>query len=190
MAGSDHIDREGAARAVESFLRALGHDPARDPELVGTGARVAEAFANDLLDGYRVDVDALLAGSVIAGRTELVVVHDLPVTTVCPHHLMPATGTATVAFAPREHVVGVGTVGAVVDAFARRLTLQEHAGERVAAALVKHLAPAWAGCRLVLSHTCMTARGERAHGARVETVALAGSNVDAASARAALGVGR
>ncbi len=184
------MDRESAARAIDSFLRALGRDPEREPGLVGTGARVAEAFADDILDGYRVDVDALLAQSVMAGSTDLVVVRDLPVTAMCPHHLMPASGTATVAYAPAEHVVGVGTLGALVDAFAHRLALQEEIGEQVATALMKHLAPTWAGCRLVLTHACMTARGERKHGSRVETVALGGATVDAATAYAVLGVGR
>jgi GTP cyclohydrolase I len=169
------MDREAAARAIDAFLRALGRDPEREPDVAGTGARVASAFADELLDGYRVDVDALLSSSVIAGRTGLVVVRDLSVTTVCPHHLMPASGTATVAYEPRDRLIGVGTVGAVVDAFAHRLALQEHIGEHVVAAIAKHLAPAWAACRLVLAHTCMTARGERKHGARVETVAFVGA---------------
>ncbi len=184
------MDREAAARAIDAFLRALGRDPEREPDLVGTGARVADAFADELLDGYRVDIDALLSQSVIAGSTDLVVVRDLAVTAMCPHHLLPSSGTATVAYAPAEHVIGVGTVGALVDAFAHRLALQETVGEHVAAALMKHLAPSWAGCRLVLTHACMTARGERKHGSRVETVALAGATVDTAMAYSVLGVGR
>jgi GTP cyclohydrolase I len=103
---------------------------------------------------------------------------------------MPSGGVATVAFQPEEHLVGVGTVARVVDAFARRLAMQEQIGQRVVAALQKHLAPRWAACRLVLSHACMTARGERAHGARVETVAVAGGDVEPTVVFAALGVGR
>jgi|CZKU01.1.fsa_nt_gi GTP cyclohydrolase I len=184
------MDREAAASAIDAFLRALGRDPGREPELVGTGARVAAAYADELLAGYGVDVDALLAPNVFAGTSELVVVRDIPLTTTCPHHLMPATGFATVAFAPEEHLVGVGTVARVVEAFARRFALQEQIGERTVAALQKHLAPRWAACRLMLSHACMTARGERSHGARVETLALAGGDVDEAIVYAALGVGR
>jgi GTP cyclohydrolase I len=184
------MDIDAAAGAIEAFLRALGRDPEREPDLAGTGARVAEAFANDLLQGYSVDVDALLAENVIAGGTDLVVLRDLAVTTCCPHHLMPATGLATVAFQPEDHLVGIGTVGRVVDAFARRFALQEQIGERVVSALHKHLAPRWVGCRMTLSHSCMTARGERKHQAKVETVALAGTDVDEAVAYAVLGVGR
>jgi GTP cyclohydrolase IA len=184
------VDRLAAARAIEAFLRALDRDPEREPELVGTGERVAQAWADDLLEGYAVDVDGLLAQNVLAGTSELVVVRGLPVATTCPHHLMPSTGEATVAFAPRDRIVGVGAVARLVDAFARRLALQEQLGEQVVAALERHLGPRWAACRIVLSHTCMIARGERTHGARVETVALRGTEVDRAVAYAALAVGR
>jgi GTP cyclohydrolase I len=184
------MDREAAARAIDAFLQALGRDPDREPELVGTGARVAAAYADELITGYAVDVDALLSQNVFAGSSELVVVRDIPLSTMCPHHLMPATGIASVAFAPDEHLVGVGTVTRVLDAFARRLALQEQIGERAVAALQKHLAPRWTACRIVLCHACMTARGERSHGARVETLALAGGEVDEATVYAALGVGR
>jgi GTP cyclohydrolase I len=184
------VDREAAARAIDAFLRALGHDPEREPELAGTGDRVAAAYAEELLAGYGVDVDALLSQNVFAGASELVVVRDVPLSTMCPHHLMPSVGAATVAFAPEEHLVGVGTVARLVDAFARRLALQEQIGERVVAALQKHLAPRWAACRIVLAHACMTARGERSHGARVETLALSGGDVDEVAVYAALGVGR
>ena len=184
------MNREAAARAIEAFLRALGRDPGREPELVGTGERVAKAWADELLAGYAVDVDALLAGSVLAGSSELVVVRDIPVATTCPHHLMPSTGAATVAFAPGDRLVGVGAVARLVDAFARRLALQEQIGEHVVQALDRHLHPRWAACRIVLSHACMTARDERTHGARVETVATAGDAPDVAVIYAALGVGR
>jgi GTP cyclohydrolase IA len=184
------MDRQAAAQAIDAFLRALGRDPEHEPELAGTGQRVAAAYADELLEGYGIDVDALLSQSVFAGGSELVVVRDLPLATVCPHHLMPSTGVATVAFAPAEHLMGIGTVARLVDAFARRLTLQEVIGERVVAALQKHLAPRWAACKISLVHACLTARGERAHGARVDTLALAGGDVDEALLCATLGMGR
>jgi GTP cyclohydrolase I len=183
------MDRHAAAQAIDAFLRALGRDPARDPDLAGTGARVAAAWADDLLAGYGVDVDALLAANVLPGRSELVVVRDIPVYTTCPHHLLGSSGRATVAYAPDQRLVGVGTVAAIVDAFARRLALQEQIGESVVASLGKHLSPRWAACRLLLTHGCMTARGERAHGSRVETVALHGDGADRALVSAVLGVG-
>jgi len=184
------MNLDAAARAIDAFLRALGHDPERDPALVGTGARVATAFAEELFAGYAVDVDALLSHSVFAGRSDLVVVRDMPVVTTCPHHLMPAIGEATLAFAPDEHLVGIGTASRVIDAFARRLSLQEEIGQRTVSAFQKHLAPRWVACRITLSHACMTTRRECTKGARVETLAVAGGDVDDAVVHSAVGVGR
>jgi GTP cyclohydrolase I len=181
------IDRSAAASAIDAFLRAIGRDPEREPELLGTGRRVADAYADELCAGYAVDTRALLASSVIEGPAEgLVVVRDITLTTTCPHHLLPASGTATVAMQTAGRLVGLGAVVALVEAHARRLALQEHLGEAVVADVHAVLAPAWVGCRLVLTHGCMTARGERATSARVETVALRGRITDAAHVHAVL----
>ncbi|MDB4941749.1 MAG: cyclohydrolase [Labilithrix sp.] len=186
------IDRTAAANAIDSFLRAIGRDPAREPDLAGTGARVAEAYVDELCRGYAVDTRALLASSVIddVPSPGLVVVRDVPVTTVCPHHLLPATGTATVALLARSRIIGLGAIAALVDAHARRLTLQERIGADVASDLEAVLAPEWVACRLLLTHGCMTARGEHALGSRVETVAFRGPDASRGLAHEAVGVGR
>lgn len=168
------VDRAAAARAVEAFLRAIGRDPDADPHLQGTGERVASAFLDELCAGYAVDTDALLGSHVMPGAGGLVVLRDVPVTTTCPHHLMPAWGSATVAFEARAKLLGVGAVAELVAAHARRLALQEDIGAAVVSDLERALAPVWVGCRLVLTHGCMTARGPRTASARVETVALRG----------------
>jgi GTP cyclohydrolase I len=184
-------DRRAAAAAIDAFLRAIGRDVSAEPELAGTGARVAEMFVDELCAGYAVDTRALVARNVLdagSGPTPaLVVVRDIPVATTCPHHLLTSLGTATVAFAARSRLVGLGAVAALVDAHARRLTLQERIGEDVIADLDAALAPAWVGCRLVLRHGCMLARGERAHGTSVETVALRCPPDQEVAARLALG---
>ena len=187
-------NRAEAARAIELFLRSIGREPTKDPNLAETGARVADAYIDEICDGYSVDVAELMASNAMPGKSELVVVRDVSVTTMCPHHLMPATGKAAIAFAPAGTLVGLGALVKLIDAFAHRLTLQEEIGESVVAAIAKHLKPQWAGCRLVLEHACVVARGERRHGARAETIALtAGSRAidDATRAIAlrALGAG-
>jgi GTP cyclohydrolase I len=191
------IDRTAAANAIDAFLRAIGRDPVSEPDLAGTGARVADAYVDELCAGYAVDTRALLSSSVIAEAATasggLVVVRDIAITTMCPHHLLPASGTATIAMQTRERLVGIGTLVSLVEAHARRLTLQERIGEAVASDIEAVLTPEWVGCRLVLVHGCMVSRGERAVGSRVETVALRGNALagDAAlRAQAALGVGR
>lgn len=165
-------DRKAAAAAIDAFLRALGVASA---ETAGTGDRVAQMFADDLCAGYAVDTKKLVADAAIAStEPTVVVVRDIPVTTTCPHHLLPSVGTATVAFQANGHLLGLGTVAALVHAHARRLALQEAIGERVVDDLVAALAPAWAACRLVLVHGCMVARGERVAGTSVETLARRG----------------
>jgi hypothetical protein len=81
-----------------AVLRALGRDPAREPELEGTAERVVQAFADDLCKGYELDVEALFAANVIVmktGKTEVVALRDIAVATMRPPHLMPATGFGT-----------------------------------------------------------------------------------------------
>jgi GTP cyclohydrolase I len=186
-------DRTAAARAIEAFLRAIGRDPSTDPNLRGTGERVADAFLGELCDGYDVDLGALLQANVADGTSSVVVVRDVGVTTMCPHHLLPAMGRAAIAFAPSEKLVGIGALVKLLDASAHRLTLQEEIGDRVVGAIVKELGARWAGCRLVMSHACMIARGERRHEAKVETVAMAFGGAPDAATRAeierVLGVG-
>ncbi len=172
------VDRREAEKAVRAFLRALGRDPDRDPELEGTPARVADAWENELVDGYDIDVARLLDAESSPAPKEpagIVSVRDLVVSTVCPHHLLPARGTATVLYLPSARVAGLGTLARLVDAFTHRLTLQETAGAGVAHALVEHLGARGAACKLSLSHSCLASRGERQSSAVVETIAFAGT---------------
>ena len=172
------VDQREAAKAVLAFLRALGRDPNRDEELRETPSRVAEAWANDLVDGYDVDVPALLrseSSPVPPASQGLVCVRGLSVATICPHHLLPARGTGTVLYLPGPRIAGLGTLARLVDAFGHRLTLQETIASEVARALVQHLGARGAACKLLLSHSCLTSRGQRQESALVETIAFAGS---------------
>ena len=171
------LRRADAERAIQDFLVALGHDPRAVPELSGTPARVVDAFANELLSGYAVDIPALLEdGSEPApgGEAGIVVVDGIQVSTVCPHHLMPAVGSATVAYAPGSRILGLGTVARLAQAFAKRLSLQENIGKEVVDTLVGYGARG-AFCRLELRHSCLSARGAEQQHASVHTTASAGS---------------
>jgi GTP cyclohydrolase I len=172
------VDRTKAERAVFEFLQAMGRDPKRDAELAETPARVVEAWTTDLIDGYEVDVPLLLAGEASPappGAEGIVAMRGLAVSTMCPHHLLPARGTATVIYLPGTRIAGIGTLARLVDAYAHRLALQEAIGVSVASALVEHLGARGAACRISLSHSCLASRGERQPAAIVETIALAGS---------------
>ena len=172
------VDREAAARAIRDFLRALGFDPREHADLTETPERVTEAFADDLLNGHRVDVKELLRqGSCEApssAKAGPVAVMEIAVATVCPHHLLPALGVAHVVYLPGATLLGIGTITALVDAFARRLTLQEAIGQNVVSALMEHAGARGAYCELALEHSCLRARGERQVSALVRSSARAG----------------
>lgn len=179
-------DRARAAQAIADFLDALGFPQSSDPELAGTPERVASAFIDELLEGYRVDVPALLraeSSMSTAPSPGLVAIHDIAITTVCPHHLLPARGMAAVVYEPGERIAGLGTIARVVLAFARRLILQEAIGNNVVDALVTELGAKGAACRLTLVHECLASRGERQSSAQIETLAFAGAFDESVRAR-------
>lgn len=170
------VDREAAARGIAAFLEALGCD-VRSPEFQGTPERVVEAFDTELLRGRDVDLrELLVAGSEPARSSDsgLVVVRGIRAVTVCPHHLLPGLGTATVAYLPGRRLIGLGTIARLVDACARRFTLQEGIGETVVDALMEHAGARGAYCRLELLHTCLATRGAEQPEARLITVAQRG----------------
>jgi GTP cyclohydrolase IA len=172
--GPGHVDRTRAAAAIGEFLRALGFDPQRDPELANTARLVADAYAGELLAGYRLDPAQILARSVGAEGSDLVAVRGIQTTIMCPHHLLPASGVVSLAYAPNGRVVGLGALGELVTCFARRLTLQETLVQQVADALMTHLGARGAACVAELNPTCLTARHDDCHAARALTVATAG----------------
>ena len=172
------VDRAAAAGAIRDFLKALGFDPERHPDLAETPERVAEAFSEDLLRGHAVDVPELVrqgcCEAASGAKSGPVAVTHIAVATVCPHHLLPALGTANVVYLPGTSLLGIGTITALVDAFARRLTLQEAIGQNVVTALVEHAGARGAYCELELEHSCLRARGERQANALVRSSARAG----------------
>ncbi len=183
------MDKVAAAVAIDAFLRALGHGD--NPELAGTGARVASLFADELLDGYRLDPSTLLADAIAAKSSPLVIIERLTTHVVCPHHLTLGRGFASVLYQPRDRIVGLGAIAQLVDACTHRLVLQEDAGAAVASALCDHLSARGAACVLTLRHDCLEHHGEKKRGAVVRTMALAGSfredSSDRALALAAIG---
>lgn len=172
-----------AARAVRDFLAALGV-PIEDPELQGTPERVAQAFADELLSGYLVDPTALLADTLPTEQRGLVILRGVDYASVCPHHLMPSRGVAVIGYLPERRIVGIGSLVRALEAFSRRLVLQETLGQQLADALVEHLGAQAAAVVLEAEHTCMTVRGERQPRASVVTQSFSGAWRDDLTARA------
>jgi GTP cyclohydrolase I len=175
--GSKSVDRAAAAAAISAFLKAIGRNVSEEPELASTPRNVTDAFLDDLLTGYAVDVRELVNRGSCAtppGQEDLVVVRDLAVSAFCPHHLMPSLGTATVVYLPGARVLGLGTLARLVDAFSRRLVLQETIARSVVDALSAHAGARGAQCLLTLRHTCFSCRGPRQAQASVTTAASSG----------------
>jgi len=166
-----------AARAVGRFLEAVGVPRAvrARADVTGTPERVAQAFLEDLLDGYRNDPARVLAESMPAASGDLVAVTGIDFHAVCPHHLLPYRGVAHVAYLPGRRVVGFGQVARLVDALAHRLVIEEDLAREVAQALVRHLGARGAACVLDAEQLCLTVRGERRRGARAHVQCFAGS---------------
>lgn len=154
-------NRPAMERAVRDFLVAAGLDP-KDANLKETPQRVTAAWADEFLDGYGREAAEVLAERfpVSAGSAhEVVVVTDLWYRSMCPHHLLPYSGRAHLAYVPGKSVIGFGRLGALVDVFAHRLVLQEELARQVATALMKELGSLGAACVLEAEQTCLRLRG-------------------------------
>jgi len=183
------VERPAAlAYAVAEFLDALGL-PAEvrgSGELAGTPARVAQAWLEELLDGYGTEPAAVLAQASESEARALVALTGIEYHSVCPHHLLPSRGVAHVGYLPGGKLVGFGQLVQLVDGLAHRLVLQEDLAQQIAAALVEHLGARGAGCVLEAEHLCLTVRGERRTQARAHAEGWAGVMAREPSARSGL----
>jgi GTP cyclohydrolase I len=119
-----------------------------------------------------------------AGYDELVLVSDIPVRTLCEHHMLPFTGVAHVGYLPGERILGLSKFARTVDFFARRAQTQERLTTQIADHLHDRLAPLGVGVVIEAEHTCMSLRGARAEGTRTVTSTLRGRLREDPAARA------
>lgn len=163
-------------RAVGDFLRAAGVDLS-DPNLAETPRRVADAWADEFLAGYRHTAARALAERFpvsAASDGELVVVTHLRFRSMCPHHLLPYSGEIHLAYVPGREVVGFGRLSALVDTFAHRLILQEELARQIARALAAELDSRGAACVIEAEQSCFRLRGEEQHDAVTHSEAYEG----------------
>lgn len=173
MPVSDEKRSEAIEIAVRSLLAASGLD-LQHKDLVGTPTRVAKLWTKEFLSGYAADPARILGDPVMGeGVTELVVIRDLPYHGMCPHHLLPYSGRATVAYLPAEKLVGFGRLGDLVQCFANRLTLQERACNEIVDAIMQHLGARGAGCVMAGEHMCLRIPDNK-HAAKVVTSSFRG----------------
>ena len=161
-------------RALESLLQSMGLDPGHK-DLQQTPARVAGLWLEEFLSGYDMDPKQILSSPVVGEEDpDAIFVTDLSYHSMCPHHLLPSTGRAHVAYIPDSKIVGFGRIARLVSCFTQRLTLQERATTQVANALVTHLQARGAGCVMEAEHLCLSIPGDKHEGSRVLTSAFVG----------------
>jgi len=167
-------DRKKIERGVKLILEGVGEDPKR-PGLKGTPARVASMFS-EILGGQKEDIPKHLR--VIQGEKhdEMVLIKNIPLYSMCEHHLLPFAGVAHVAYIPKGgRIVGLSKIARVVDILSRQLQVQERLTKQIADLIDVHLRPLGVMVVIEAEHMCMSMRGAKKPKSLTVTSAVRGS---------------
>jgi GTP cyclohydrolase I len=177
------VTQADAEAAVRTLIQWAGDDPDREG-LIETPARVARSY-RELFAGYETDPREYMERTFeeVGGYDELVVLRDIPVVSFCEHHMLPVLGRAHVGYLPTNRVVGISKLARVVQAYARRLQIQEKLTADIAGAIDGVLQPKGVGVVIEAQHSCMTLRGVNTPGASLTTSHLTGVIRDDARTR-------
>jgi GTP cyclohydrolase I len=173
------VDLESMARAIREFLLAAGVD-LDNPHLKGTPERVANAWSQELLDGFDKDPASILQDTfdfdeaTAEDTSEIILAKDVPFHGLCPHHLLPFQGVAHIGYLPNRKIAPFSGLARLIDCFAHRLEVQETITRQVAEGLVTHLDAKGAAAVLESEQTCMTVRGVKRRGTRIVTTHFSG----------------
>ena len=175
VASTGRPTREEAEAAVRTLLRWAGDDPTREG-LLETPARVARAY-EEFFSGYEIDPVALLERTFeeTDGYDEIVLLRDIRLESHCEHHIVPIIGRAHVAYLPHHRVVGISKLARVVDAYARRLQIQEKLTAQIANTIQQVLEPRGVAVVIEAAHQCMTTRGIHKSGVTMVTSRMLGA---------------
>ena len=173
------VDLAAAEQAAADLLEALGQ-PINTTGMAETPRRMAHAYAEMLTVG-EFDFTTFPNSE---GYDELVLVEDVPVQSLCEHHMLPFVGVAHIGYLPADRILGLSKFARIVDFFSHRAQTQERLTKQIAEHLQEQLAPRGVGVVIEAEHTCMSLRGVRAVGARTVTSALLGNLRDDPSSRA------
>lgn len=168
------VDQGRIEKAVREILLAVGEDPDRDG-LKGTPARVASMYA-EIFAGLQEDPEAALSVTFASEHDEMVMVKDIPLYSVCEHHLVPFLGKAHVAYVPNAdgRITGLSKLVRLVSAYARRPQVQENLTTQVADTLMAVLKPRGVLVAIEAEHLCMSMRGVRTPGTKTVTTVVRG----------------
>jgi len=168
------VSRKDAEAAVRTLLVWAGDDPGREG-LIDTPSRVAKAF-EEFFNGYDTEPTDLLKRTFedVEGYSDIVLLRDITFQSHCEHHVVPITGTAHIAYLPKDRVVGISKLARVLDAYARRLQTQETMTAQVANCIEEALHPKGVAVIVKAKHQCMTTRGVNKPGVEMVTRTLTG----------------
>ena len=161
------------ANSVLHILETVGEDPHREG-LIDTPARVARAY-DELLIGYKMDPHELLNNALFdVEYSEMVLVTDIDFYSMCEHHMLPIIGKAHIAYIPNKKVVGLSKIPRIVEAYARRLQVQERMTRQIAQLIEELIKPQGVAVIVDAVHMCVAMRGAQKANARMRTSALLG----------------
>src|SRR5580700_3543705 len=186
---SDRPSLRDAENAVRVLIRWAGDDPSREG-LIDTPSRVTCSY-DEFFAGYAQDPREILARtfSEVHGYDEMIVLKDIRFESYCEHHMVPIIGRAHVAYLPRHRVVGISKLARLVDAFAKRLQIQEKMTVQIADTLDEVLQPEGVGVILEAAHQCMSTRGVHKAGVTMVTSRMLGTfRTDASTRREFLSI--
>lgn len=167
-------DLDRIADAYRELLQGIGEDTDREG-LRRTPDRAARAL-EFLTQGYRQNLDEIINGAVFeSGASEIILVKDIELYSLCEHHLLPFIGRAHVAYLPNGKVIGLSKVARIVDVFARRLQIQENLTTQIAESLMKCLEPSGVAVVVEAKHLCMMMRGVEKQNSVMKTSCLLGT---------------
>ena len=175
-------DLDQISRAYRQLLESVGEDADREG-LRRTPDRAARAF-EFLTQGYRQDLEEIINDAVFASAaSEIILVKDIELYSLCEHHLLPFIGRAHVAYIPNGKVIGLSKVARIVDVFARRLQIQENLTTQIAESLMRCLEPSGVAVVVEAKHLCMMMRGVEKQNSVMKTSCLLGTFKDDARTR-------
>ncbi len=174
QASTDKPTRDEALEAVKTLLRWAGDDPNREG-LLATPDRVVRSY-DEFFGGYEVDPDEVLQRTFeeVEGYDEIVLLRDISFVSHCEHHMAPIIGKAHVAYMPDNRVVGISKLARIVEAYARRLQIQEKMTAQIANSINDVLKPKGVAVVIEAAHQCMTTRGVNKTGVTMVTSRMLG----------------
>lgn len=170
---NNKMDLEKIEKGVHLILEGIGESPG-DHRLQGTPRRVAAMF-KEVLSGTHQDPDKFLRALAEEKHEEMVILKDIPLHSMCEHHMLPFSGVASIAYIPdKGKIMGLNSIALLVDVLARRLQLQERLTKQIADYLDRALSPMGVMVVIKAEHQCMTMRGAKKPGSKTITSAIRG----------------